>query len=78
MTLPVVFFRTIDGNEPAREFLKSLPRDDRRELGDRVARLLFCFQSQQIVVLHGLIEKSQSTPRADLSLAIKRMKEVMR
>lgn len=105
MTIPVVFYRTLDGNEPAREFLKSLPRDDRREvgadlhtlqsewpvgmplvrsmgkglwklrsdLGDRIARVLFCFHEQQIVALHGFIKKSQATPAR-----VKRMREVKR
>jgi phage-related protein len=110
MTIPVVFYRTLDGNEPAREFLKSLSREDRREvgsdlhtlqaewpvgmplvrsmgkglwelrsdLGDRIARLLFCFHEQQIVALHGFIKKSQGTPARELALALKRMKEVKR
>ena len=110
MTIPVVFYRTVDGNEPAREFLKSLSREDRREAGadlhmlqsewpigmplvrsmgkglwelrsdldGRIARLLFCFHEQQIVVLHGFIKKSQATPARELGLALKRMKEVKR
>ena len=110
MKIPVAFYRTGEGNEPAREFLKSLSRDDRREIGadlhtlqsdwpigmplvrslgkglwelrsaldGRIARMLFCFHERQIVVLHGFIKKSQSTPQAELSLALKRMKEVRR
>ncbi len=110
MIIPVVFYRTLDGNEPAREFLKSLSREDRREvgadlhtlqsewpvgmplvrsmgkglwelrsdLGDRIARVLFCFHEQQIVALHGFIKKSQATPVRELNLALKRMREVKR
>jgi phage-related protein len=33
MRIPVAFYRTSEGNEPAREFLKSLSRGDRREIG---------------------------------------------
>ena len=108
--IQVVFYRTADRNEPAREFIKSLSRAERREvgadlhtlqsdwpigmplvrsmgkglwelrsdLGDRIARLLFCFHEQEIVVLHGFIKKTQSTQLSDLNLALKRMKEVKR
>lgn len=108
--IPVAFYRTTDGSEPAREFIQSLVREDRREigadlytlqtdwpigmplvrslgkglwelrsdLGDRIARMMFCFHDRQIVVLHGFIKKSQKTPKADLGLATKRMKEVTR
>jgi phage-related protein len=48
----------------------------RSDLGDRIARLMFCFHAREIVVLHGFIKKSQKTPKADLKLAIKRMKDV--
>ncbi len=106
--IPVTFYRTKDGNEPAREFMKALSREDRREigadlhaiqtdwpigmplvrslgrgmwelrsnLGDRISRIIFCFHQKQIVVLHGFIKKSQRTPKADLDLSLKRMKEV--
>jgi phage-related protein len=108
--IPVAFYRTSEGNEPAREFLKSLSRGDRGEivadlhtlqsdwpiglplvrplgkglwelrsaLDDRIARLFFCFHERRIVVLHGFIKKSQSTPKAELDVALKRMKEVTR
>jgi phage-related protein len=110
MTIPVVFYRTAEGREPVREFLKALSRQDRQEvgadlyalqsewpigmplvramgkglwelrsdLGDRIARLLFCFHEQQIVVLHAFIKKTQATPVRELDLASKRMKEVKR
>jgi len=32
--LDVVFFRTVAGNEPAREWLKSLPREERHSIGE--------------------------------------------
>lgn len=50
----------------------------RSDLGDRIARMMFCFQDDRIVILHGFIKKSQKTPKADLDLSIKRMKEVTR
>jgi phage-related protein len=34
--LDVVFYKTDTGNEPVREWLKSLPRDDRRSIGEDI------------------------------------------
>ena len=42
---------------------------------NRIARVLFCVVTERIVVLHGLIKKTQKTPVDDLALARKRMKE---
>ena len=39
--LPVVFFRTGAGNEPVREWLKSLPREERRIIGEDVKTVQF-------------------------------------
>lgn len=44
--------------------------------GDRIARLLFCFDKGMLVVLHGFIKKTQKTRPNDLDLARRRMKEV--
>ncbi|HME86120.1 MAG TPA: type II toxin-antitoxin system RelE/ParE family toxin [Roseiarcus sp.] len=35
--IPVVFYRTAAGIEPVREWLRSLPRDDRRKIGADLA-----------------------------------------
>ncbi len=42
----------------------------------RIARLILCFHDQMLVVLHGIIKKTQKTPADDLALAKRRMKEV--
>jgi len=42
---------------------------------NRIARLLFCFTQNRLLVLHGFIKKSQKTPAGDLALARKRMAE---
>ena len=34
--LNVVFYRTDAGNEPVREWLKDLPRDDKRQIGEDI------------------------------------------
>ena len=101
--VPAIFFRTEAGNEPLREWLKAMSREDRtaigrtimtvefgwpvgmpicRSMGDglhevrtslsgnRIARVLFYVDKhQRMVLLHGMIKKSQRTPKADLDLA---------
>jgi phage-related protein len=42
----------------------------------RIARLMICFQENKLVVLHGFVKKTRSTPAEDLALAKRRMKEV--
>jgi len=44
----------------------------------RTARVLFSVAGQRIVLLHAFVKKSRKTPRADLSLARSRKKEVDR
>ena len=42
----------------------------------KIARLILCFHQQTLVVLHGFIKKTQTTPAEELDLAKRRMKEV--
>ena len=42
----------------------------------REARVIFAVIEDQMVLLHGFIKKSQKTPKTDLDLALKRLKEV--
>ncbi len=42
----------------------------------RIARVIFCVAGDQMVLLHGFIKKTQKVQKADLDLALKRMKEV--
>lgn len=42
----------------------------------KIARVLFCVTQDRMVLLHGFIKKMQKTPKKELALAIKRMKEV--
>ncbi len=39
--LSVAFFRTATGNEPVREWLKSLPREERRIIGEALKTVQF-------------------------------------
>lgn len=45
----------------------------RSTLPNRIARVLFCINDGQMVLLHGFIKKAQQTPDADLRLARDRM-----
>lgn len=40
----------------------------------RIARVFFCADNGEMVLLHGFIKKTQTTPKADLDLARKRMR----
>ena len=40
----------------------------------RIARIIFCVAGGQMVLLHGFIKKTQSTPTQEIDLALKRMK----
>ena len=103
------FYKTLQGNEPVREWLLKLKRDDRKIIGTdiqkvefgwpigmpyskplkqglfevrsdisdkRIARVIFFIINNRMVLLHGFVKKSQTTPQADLDLAKKRKKEV--
>jgi len=41
--LPVIFFRTEVGNEPVREWLKSLPADERKVIGEDIKTAQFAW-----------------------------------
>jgi phage-related protein len=49
----------------------------RARSSEGIGRAFFCCtKEQKIVILHGFIKKTQTTPRRELRLALKRMKEV--
>lgn len=106
--IEAMFFKQPEtGNEPVRDWLKSLSSDYRkligkdiktceygwpigmptcRSMGDglhevrtdlpngTMARVFFCVGFGKMYLLHGIIKKSQTTPRQDLALARKRKK----
>ncbi len=109
--IPVVFYRSVGGSDPVREWLHELLKDDRKLIGtdlkrvqeqwpigmpvcrplgrglwevrsaltgNRIARMLFCFHDGVAVVLHGFIKKTRKAPSADIELARRRMKDVMK
>lgn len=42
----------------------------------REARIIFSVIDEQMVLLHGFIKKTQKTPKAELDLALKRLKDI--
>ena len=101
------FFLTAAGSEPVRDWLLSLPKEDRKAIGtdiayvqykwpigrprvahvvgdiwevrsrltNRTARVLFAVDGKEMVLLHGFIKKTQSTPVQDIDLAKARWSE---
>jgi len=47
-------------------------------LGNRIARVLFTIFNKKIILLHGFIKKSQTTPSQDINLARRRKKQLER
>jgi hypothetical protein len=41
--LDVVFFRTESGNEPVRQWLISLSKDERKIIGDDILKVQYCW-----------------------------------
>lgn len=108
LILPIHFFRSETGNEPVRDWLKSLTALDRKMIGEdlktvqfgwplgmplvrkmdkdlwevrvrldnRIARILFTVTKTHMVLLHGFIKKSNNTPKDDLSLAKRRLRQL--
>jgi phage-related protein len=105
--IKVAFFATEGGAEPVRDWLKSLSREDQKEIGDdirtvefgwpigmpvcrplgkglyevrtnlkdRIARVFFTIEGDEMVLLHGFIKKSQATPDSELALARSRLQQ---
>lgn len=45
---------------------------------NRIARVFFCIDDDRMVLLHGVIKKSQKTPRSELDLARTRKRTLER
>jgi phage-related protein len=46
--------------------------------GGRIARVIFCIEANEMILLHGFMKKAQKTPDQDIALALKRKREVER
>lgn len=107
-TLNAVFFKTEQGNEPVREWLRLLTKAERKVIGEdvlkvqycwpigrplvgslgdglwevrsrmeeRIARVLFCVDGSTMILLHGFVKKTQKTPKPELALAKKRLRQL--
>lgn len=42
----------------------------------RIARVIFSVKCGYIILLHGFIKKTQKTPKSEIDLALKRLKEI--
>jgi phage-related protein len=103
--LTVAFYQSDTGNEPVREWLQGLSREDKRSIGediktvqfgwplgiplirkiskdlwevrshvvDGIARVFFTVDGGYMVLLHGIIKKSQKTPPNELKTATDRL-----
>ncbi len=49
----------------------------RSHISTGIARTIFTVQNNQMILLHAFIKKSQKTPKSDLELARKRLKELL-
>ncbi|MBF0483330.1 MAG: type II toxin-antitoxin system RelE/ParE family toxin [Candidatus Omnitrophica bacterium] len=50
----------------------------RTKLRDKISRVLFTIQGEQIILLHGFIKKSQKISIEDLELAQRRLNDIKR
>lgn len=105
LILKVVFYQSENKNEPVRDWLKSLPREEMRKIGaeiktvqfgwplgmplvrkmetslwevrvtldNKIARVLFTVEDENMILLHGFMKKSLKTPKNDLLIAKKRL-----
>lgn len=49
----------------------------RSDISDkRIARVIFSVKYDYIILLHGFIKKTQKTPKSEIDLAAKRLKEI--
>ncbi|MBU0457990.1 type II toxin-antitoxin system RelE/ParE family toxin [Patescibacteria group bacterium] len=44
--------------------------------GKKEVRLIYCFDNNKVIILHGLIKKSQKTPKRHIKLAKKHMNSI--
>jgi len=50
-------------------------REVRSDISDgRIARVLFAIEGNKMILLHGIVKKTQKTPPQDIDLALKRLK----
>lgn len=43
---------------------------------NRIARIIFCLGGENMILLHGFVKKTQKIPKLEMTLALKRKKEL--
>jgi phage-related protein len=108
-TLTVYFYKTPNGNEPVRDWLKQRTSEEKKAIGEDIkavefswpvgypqvikldkdlwevrtnlpngiSRVFFTIWKKYMVLLHGIIKKTQKTPKQDLDHAKKQRDKVM-
>jgi phage-related protein len=66
--------QNLAGSTP--EIVKTGIWEVRIRLENRIARVLFVLEGATMVLLHGFIKKTQTTPAKELEIARKRLKEI--
>ena len=81
--LSVVFYVTVAGNEPVRDWLLGLSREDRRVVGFDIKTAQYgwplgmpLIRKLEPGLLHGFVKKSEKTPVTDLKTARQRMADL--
>ena len=104
--LNAIFYKTEQGNEPVREWLKELPKEEKRSIGedvrdiqrswpagpplvkkidkdlheartrlqDKISRVIFHIDGNDMILIHGFIKKTDKLPTKDLKTAKERLK----
>lgn len=103
------FYKTENGREPVREWLKEMSLQDKKSIGEdisaveylwpigypqvskidanmwelrskisdkRISRIFFTIIFDKMILLHGIVKKSQKTPKQDLEFARGRLKKI--
>ncbi len=50
----------------------------RTEVANKWGRVFFCVKDKLMILLHGIMKTTNKTPKQDMDLAKKRMKELLR
>jgi len=67
--------RTWPVGKPLVDYLGDGIWEVRSRLKDRIARVLFMIDGEEMILLHGFIKKGQHTPKPDLDLARRRKRQ---
>ena len=68
----------IYGNQLGMPYSKQIVRNllELRVRGQQEIRIFYCFHQKQAVIIHYFIKNSQKTPKKELSLALKRVRNL--